>query len=260
MLPLASTRSSARRGAVAVLALMLVSAAACSDAATAPTVPNVASASADRMDQGLPRIFASVKVVIIDTTGAPIKEGGSWVKFNWGGAADTATIVDNSAKDSDPSPGFMTVQLPKVYTYSACFLGSRHYAADLLNAAKWPNCRQVSSTSSTVHVGGLFSQVKPVFKLISKDEFGNPAGGALYSVTIPNSNWSLSFYDGSFAYDESAGIDGVVIYTMNAPFSVQTCQASPPPKMELTSTKCFNFSAKWGGVYTSTFTNQHLLY
>jgi hypothetical protein len=60
----------------------------------------------------------------------------------------------------------------------------------------FPYCATSTSASFTVHLGVLYGQRSPIFKLIAKDEFAALASGATYQITRPNQNWSLTFQDG----------------------------------------------------------------
>jgi hypothetical protein len=243
--------------AVGVVAIT-ASVAACGDAATAPKAPTIATA----IDGASPLVLslgATVKVRLADTTGTTLTEPG-WVQFTWGGINDTLSVRDNSAKDQDPAVGFIKVTLTKTNQYKACFIRSAHYMSDLAGQAKYQVCSSSTSPASTVDMGTLIGQRSPMFKLIAKDEFGALAGGATYDLVLPNDNWHLIFQDGNGSYDESAGANGVTIYTLNFPFWVKICEVKPPSKLVLTSPACYYVNAKWGQTYTYTFTHEHAIY
>ena len=249
--------SMARRRLVgAGLVAVAASITACSDAATAPqqpTIPETQGASALVLSIGV-----TVKVRLADTTGTTLTEPG-WVQFT-SGANDTMSVRDNSAKDEDPSIGFLAVKMAKTGKYKTCFVRSAHYMPDLDGQVGFQYCSTEATTAPVAHMGTLIGQRSPMFKLISKDEFGAMAGGATYNITLPNNNWNLTFQDGNPSYDESAGQDGTTIYSLNFPFWVKICEVKPPSKMELTSQACFFVDAKWGKTYTYTFTHKHLVY
>jgi hypothetical protein len=247
-----------RRLVAAGVIAIAASVAACGDTATAPKAPTIAPPT----DGASPLVLSlgvTAKVRIADTTGTTLTEPG-WVMFSWGGIADTLTVLDNSAKDQDPTVGFIQVTLPKSNQYKVCFNRSAHYEPDLDGQVNFPYCATSTSASFTVHLGVLYGQRSPIFKLIAKDEFGALAGGATYEITTPNNGWHLTFQDGNMSYDESAGANGITIYTLNFPNWVKICEVKPPPKMVLTSASCFYVVAKWGGMYTYTFTHEHALF
>ena len=250
-LPLRASRL-ASAGLVVATAML----AACGDAATAPQAPTMAPKT-DSPSNVVLSLGATVKVRLADTTGTTLTETG-WVEFVSG--KDTLKVLDNSAKDLDPTVGFLSVMMTKGWEYKACFIRSAHYMPDLDGTVNYPYCSTVTSTSFTVHMGVLIGQRSPMFKLIAKDEFGALAGGATYQITTPVNGWSLTFQDGSAVYDESVGADGVMAYSLNFPFFVKICEVKPPSKMVLTSPACFTVDAKWGGLYTHTFTHEHAIY
>lgn len=255
---LRSIRSSVtgRRLVAASVVAAATSLAACGDAATAPRTPTLAP-GADGPSSVVLTVGATVKVRLADTTGTTLTEPG-WVQLISG--KDTLKVLDNSAKDLDPTVGFMSVMMTKGWEYKACFIRSAHYMPDLDGTVNYPYCNTVTSTSSTVHMGVLYGQRSPIFKLFAKDEFGALQGGATYQISTPVNGWSLTFQDGNASYDESLGADGITIYTINFPFSVKICEVKPPSKMVLTSPACFTVDAKWGGTYTHTFTHEHVIY
>ena len=85
-------------------------------------------------------------------------------------------------------------------------------------------------------------------------------GGATYSVTIPNPAWSQTASEGGY-YDESAVVGNFTFGNVHYEYPLVTvCEVSPPPKHELTSTKCFSFETKFGMVKTLEFKHQSLIY
>ena len=255
---LRSTRSalSGRRLAAAGLVAVAASVAACGDAATAPKAP--ATRVAEDPSMLVLSLGATVKVRLADTTGTTLTEPG-WVEFVSGGN-DTLKVLDNSAKDLDPTVGFLAVKMAKTNQYKACFIRSAHYMPDLDGQVNYQYCSTSTSTSFTVHMGVLIGQRSPMFKLIAKDEFNALAGGATYNILTTDNGWNLTFQDGNGSYDESIGADGVTIYSLNFPFNVKICEVKPPSKMVLTSQACYTVAAKWGKTYTYTFTHEHAIY
>lgn len=247
-----------RRLIAAGVIAITASLAACGDAATAPKAPTIAPPT-DGASPLVLSLGASVKVRLADTTGTTLTEPGG-VKFSWGAIDDTLTVRDNSAKDLDPAIGFIKVKLSKTNQYKVCFLRSAHYMPDLDGQVNYPYCSSSTSAALTVDMGTLIGQRSPMFKLIAKDEFGALAGGATYDLILPNDNWHLIFQDGNGSYDESAGADGVTIYSLNFPFWVKICEVKPPPKMVLTTPACYFVNAQWGKTYTYTFTHEHAIY
>jgi len=249
--------STAVRALVAVSLLAATAAlAACADTPTAPKSLSLPSANENLSGISLD-LGAYLKVRIADTTGTTLKET-AWVWFYSGN--DTLKIRDNAAGDLDPAVGYVKVMVSKTNNYKVEAIRSAHYMPDLDGSVNYQYIVTSTSAAMTVDVGTLVLQRSPMFKLIAKDEFGALAGGATYNLTTLDVPWSINLLDGDSRYDESAGADGIMIYSLNFPFQVKICEVKPPSKMILTSQSCFSFPAKWGQTYTLTFTHEHAIY
>lgn len=246
----ASARSLLMAGVVTAVASL----AACSDSPTAPQSPTLARPAASLSGGGL-NMGATIRVRIADTTGATLKEA-AWVWFYSGN--DTLKIRDNTPGDLDPALGYVKVMMSKTNNYRVELGRSNHYMPDKDGFVNFQFITTSTSAAMNIDVGTLYLQRSPIFNFVSWDEFGALAGGATYNITT-DVNWSLNLLDGDYHYDEST-IDGLLIYTLNFPFIVKICEVKPPPKMVLTSQKCFSFPAKWGQIYTATFTHEHAIY
>jgi hypothetical protein len=241
--------------AAASLIVGIASLAACADSTTAPTVPTL-PATAGAQQALVVNLGAYIKLRIADTTGATLTEK-AFVQFFSG--KDTVQIQDNAKGDLDPAVGFMKVMVAKTNDYQVRVGRSAHYMPDLDGQVNWKYMATSTSTALTVDMGTFNLQRSPIFNYVAWDEFGQLAGGATFSITTTNPNWTLNLLDNDVHYDESP-IKGLLIYTLNFPFMVTICEVKPPPKMVLTSQKCFTFQSKWGQTYTATFTHEHAVY
>lgn len=193
-----------------------------------------------------------VSVRIVDTTGKTLTEPG-WIQFSTS-PNDTVSVRDNTAKDLDPAIGVIKAALTKSGNYKACFSRSAHYYRDYgAGLQKWPNCRSLSTNAMNVDLGKVYGQRAPIVTLITKNQFGSLVGGASFDFLIPDSGWNLIFADGNMSYDESAGANGIITYTLGWPHVFQICEFSPPAKSILTSPACQTIDAKWGQSFTFTF-------
>lgn len=241
--------------AAASLIAAVAALAACADAATAPKTPSLPP-GAESQQALVGRVGAYIKLHIADTTGATLTEK-AWVTFYSGD--DTLELQDNANGDLDPAVGDMKVMVAKTNNYKVRVGRSAHYMPDLDEWVNWRYIGTSTSTAMTVDMGTFFLQRSPIFNFVAWDEFGKLAGGATYSLTTTNPSWTITLLDGDYRYDEST-INGLLIYTLNFPFNVTICEVKAPPKMVLTSQKCFSFPAKWGQTYTATFTHEHVVY
>ena len=234
--------------AVASVALL----AACGEAPNAPKAPT----SIQTPDGASPvtvvpitNLGAYVSVRVVDTTGTTTIEN-PWVKFT-AGPNDTATVLDNSAKDLDPTVGVVKVVIKKTGSYTACLIRSAHLFPDF-PGTPWPSCKSVSSSSLNVDVGKVYGQHAPQISLAAMNQFGARVGGGTYSFTDVATGWSLSFQDNNPSYDESS-IAGLIWYTLAFPRKMKVCQVIAPNGADLVSDTCKTLDiTKWGvgyGVY-----------
>jgi len=199
---------------------------------------------------------ASLTIRLADTTGATLKEPGS-VRVYWGGPADTMRVVDNFPGDKDLTVGVIKVTVSKTNQYKVCFLRSWHYMAD---PDHFPACRLSTSAAMTIDMGTVIGQKSPMLKMIAKDEFGFLAPGATYEISHPATGFHITLADGTANYDESAGVNGITLYTEPYLYAEKVCEIKPPPKMVLTSPACFTVdNTTWGQLYTHTFTHEHTI-
>jgi hypothetical protein len=235
-----------------------VALAACSDSATAPETSAIPT-TANAITVGPPTLAAYITVRAADTTGATLKETG-WMEFTTTSPLDTVRVLDNSAKDLDPAVGYMKVKVAKAQTYRACWSFSEHYRGDY-SSQTFPQCTpKVTSSAQTVNVGVVYAKRAPTILMLAKNEFGVLIGGATYTVEIPDQNSLQTVSEGGY-YDESSVVGNFTYGTVHYPHPVvKVCEVSPPPKHELTSTKCFSFETKFGLVNTLVFKHQSLIY
>lgn len=235
--------------AVATVALL----AACGDAATAPkTSANVQTSNGASPITVVPitDLGAYVSVRVADTTGTTTIEN-PWVKFT-AGANDTVTVLDNSAKDADPTVGVVKVVIKKTGSYTACLIRSAHLFPDFAGTP-WPSCKSVSSSSLTVALGTVYGQHAPQIALAAMNQFGARVGGGTYSFTDVATGWSLSFQDNNASYDESS-IAGLIWYTLGFPRKMKVCQVSAPNGNDLVSDTCKTLDiTRWGVGYAVYF-------
>ena len=235
-----------------------VAVAACSDSTTAPQTTTIPT-SANGIMVGPPPLAAYITVRVADTTGATLKETG-WMEFTTTNALDTVRVLDNSAKDLDPTVGYMKVKVAKAQTYRACWSFSEHFRGDYTSQT-FPQCTpKVESSAQTVNVGVVYAKRSPTIVMLAKNEFGMLIGGATYTIEIPDQNSIHTASEGGM-YDESSVAGNFTYPTVHYPHPVvKVCEISPPPKTQLTSPKCFSFETKFGQVNTFTFKHQTLIY
>lgn len=189
----------ARRALPAVSATLLLAAAACSDSPAAPAAPvsrmAPAAPSPDLVGiSGTPRV-AGVWVTLcvsspaFDTLGLSVQEATT-VEFKTD-AGTTATIVDNSAQDTDSRLGFYRVLLPKANSYKATVVVLP------ANYANLPATKTVSAfvTPTLVSMGSVLLHRKPIVDL-ALFMSGDLVPGQTVKVTGPN-GFVKSFTDGS---------------------------------------------------------------
>lgn len=233
---------------IALAALVLL--AACGEAATAPQAPVVARpVDGDSPIIANTNLGAYVSVRVVDTTGTTLIEN-PWVKFT-AGPNDTVTVLDNSAKDLDPTVGVVKVLIKKTGTYTACFIRSAHLYPDFAGTP-WPSCKTVSSSSITIDMGKVYGQHCPQIVVVAKNQFGTLVGGGTYSFTDPATGWSLSFQDNDPKYDENSTA-GRIWYTAGYPKKMQVCEVTSPNGNDLVSDKCKTVDMKWGIGYLVYF-------
>lgn len=233
--------------AVAALGVL----AACSDSSTGPqaTARPVDGASSLIVK---PIFFATLTVSEKDINGALIFDNTGKVKFSTS-PADTFTVADNSPQDADPTMGIVKVTMLKGATYTACFVSSSFYAAD---AASGLNpCSTVSTTSSTVDLGSIYVQRKPMIIAQVQNQFGTLIGGGTIQFSNPTTGFLLTTVDQD-ANDQWNNAVGYVLHAFDKPGTFRVCETAAPPGTVLTSQQCFVQTMGWNQMYWPIFTNQ----
>ena len=235
--------------AVATVALL----AACGDATTAPKAPvnvNTPDGASPVTVVPITNLGAYVSVRVADTTGTTIFFEHPSVKFT-AGPNDTVTVLDNSAKDADPTTGIVKAVIKKTGNYTACFVGSPHYSPDF-PGTKWNSCNTVASSALTVDAGKVYGQARPQIVVVTRNQFGTLIKGGTYSFTDVASGWGISFQDNS-SLDENK-TDGRIWFTIGSPKKMKVCQVAAPNGHELVSDMCKTLDiTKWGVGYLVYF-------
>lgn len=244
-----------RRVAVAGVAAVSLSLAACGDAVTAPQASAVAR-EIDRPSGVVLKVMTFATVRVMDIAGKTIPETG-WMTFKTMNPADSLYVLDNSAADLDPTIGVMKVALTPGKSYQACFVFSTYYRGDVTNPS-FPNCRTVSSNASQVDIGNVTARRSPQLTFLTKNEFNVLIGGASFSVSVPG--WSWTFSDGQWPYDKSPAVDGNLTYVVNYPNTTSWCEVSPPPKYLLISPACGVVNTAWEGKYTFILKHEQIVH
>jgi hypothetical protein len=253
--------TAARRAVGAGIIASAAALAACSDSMTAPQAPAIPDgANAVTLQGGFPPPLAAyVTFRVADTTGATLKETG-WTFIRTTNPTDSIAVPDNGPGDLDPAVGYIKAKVPKAASYKACFDWSLKYAGDFWGSTYRACGPEVASTAQTVAVGVTHGKRKPQVVMLAKDDFGALVGGATYTIYTPE--WATANtateggpYDrspvsGNFTYD----------YFYKPHPDLTVCEVSPPPKHQLTSTKCFTIALKFGGVHTLVFNHERLIY
>jgi len=236
--------------AVAAIAAL----AACSDSPTSP------STNARPVDGASPLIvkpifLATVTVSEKDINGALVFDGTTKVKFSTT-PADTFTVADNSAQDADKTMGIVKVVMVKGATYTACFVSSALYAGD---AASGLNpCSTVSTTSTTVDLGSIYVQRKPMIIAQVKNQLGTMIGGATMQFVDPSRGFSLTTVDDD-ANDQWNNAVGLVLHAFDGPGTFRVCETAAPANTTLLTQQCYNKAMGWNEMYWPTFTHYQKL-
>lgn len=245
-----------RRLVVAGAVAVSITVAACSDAATAPKSSPAGARAIAGPSEVVLQIGAQLSVRVVDTANKTLKET-SWVNFTTSND-DTISVYDNSAKDADPAVGYVRVTMLKAQTYKACFGMSQHYRRDLNYQSPWQPCKSVTTSSGVVDLGKVYARESPQVTFIIKDQFGLRGGATVNLSVAPN--WSLNILDGNPSYDESAGSDGIIKYTIGWPNVVTWCAYNAPSaKHKLLSPKCGTLNAEWGKKFTITLLYEQVI-
>jgi hypothetical protein len=232
--------------AVAAIAAL----AACSDS---PTSPSTNARPVDGASALIvkPIFLATVTVREEDINNALVFDGTTKVKFSTS-PADTFTVADNSPQDADNTMGIVKVVMSKAATYTACFVSSAFYAAD---AASGLNpCSTVSTTSSTVDLGAIHVQRKPMIIAQVKDQLGNMIGGATMQFSDATRGFSVTTLDND-ANDQWNNAAGLILRAFEGPGTFRVCETAAPTNAKLLTQQCFDQQLGWNQMYWPTFTH-----
>ena len=210
---LCSLSNGRRLAAVAVAALALTS-AACSDDSTGPVQPAArpVAASNDLVvgGGGIPQVATFISVRIIGTDIKNVTEK-AMVKFKWVQPYDSVFVMDNSAKDLDPTIGVVKIAAPTAKGYLACVTGeTAHFAADPAGAS-YPVCNSKSWLSFNIMLGDVFMRRKPQLAVSMKDLWSNLLPGA--TLEVIGGGKTVDVADGS-VLDEALGNNGIIMVTV----------------------------------------------
>jgi hypothetical protein len=234
--------------------------AACSDSPTAPPAAALpGGANALTVGTGPRTLAAYVTARLADTLGVTVKEI-AWVDVATSNPSTTKAVLDNSTDDLDPTVGYIKVKVDKSQSYQVCFDKSLSLTGD-----RWGNTfkacsASIASSASTVSAGVVYGKRNPQIVMLAKNEFGALVGGAKYSFETPEwVNPTIAYEGGGF--DRNATVGNFTFDYIRYPHqSMKVCEVTPPPKHLLTSTQCFTFPVKFGGITTLTFNHEQVLY
>jgi hypothetical protein len=207
-----------RRCVVAAgLAALAMSSVACSDDAASPTSPaarEIAGPNNVTVGGDIPQLATFISLHIIDVTGKSVTEKAT-VKFRWSQPNDSVFVVDNSAKDLDPTIGVVKIAAPTAKGYQGCVRGTTaHFVADTAGVS-YPTCNSKSWLSFDIPLGNVYMRRKPQLTVNMIDSWHNLLpGGALHVYN--NTGWAVDVYDGQ-SPDEPAVNDGSITITLPAP-------------------------------------------
>jgi len=212
--------STGRRVVAAGLVAMALSAVACSDESTAPAAPTARpmTATNDLSVGGgpAPQLVTYISVHIIDVYNKNVTEK-AMVRFRWSQPKDSLFVVDNSAKDLDPTVGVVKIAAPTAAGYDACVRGTTvHFAADTAGAS-YPTCNSKFWLSFNINLGNVYMRRKPqiTVDMLSTNPIAPAPGGAI-QIFDNYSTWKAQIFDGQ-AGDEPTVNDGKITFTVPKP-------------------------------------------
>jgi hypothetical protein len=218
MLPFITSPSTARRVIAAGLAAAAFSATACSDASTAPATPTARPVTASNDlsigDGPPPQLSTKISVHIIDVTGKTVTEK-AMVRFRWSQPKDSVFVMDNSAKDLDPTVGIVKIAAPTAKGYDACVRGmTTHFAADTAGPS-YPTCNSKSWLSFDIPLGNVYMRRKPQIEVFMRSGMNANwflPGGAIH-VYDAVSLWNMDVFDGQLGDDPMVN-DGKITFNL----------------------------------------------
>ena len=204
-----------RRMVAASLAAVAVSTAACSDEATAPAPASAARSidGANKVTVGgdIPQLATFISVRIIDVTGKLVTEK-AMVRFRWSQPKDSVFVMDNSAKDLDPTIGIVKIAAPKAAGYDGCVRGvTAHFAADSTGPS-YPTCNSKFWLAFDNPLGNVYMRRKPQLTVKMIDFWNTLLPGATLRVYTPG--WLRDVADGQAFMDEAPANDGKITVTL----------------------------------------------
>jgi hypothetical protein len=258
--------SSLGRRAVAVgLAAVALSTAACRDDATAPTVATAREISGPNAITvgigGGGQVATFISVHIIDVNGINVPEK-AMVRFRWSQPKDSVFVVDNSAKDLDPTIGVVKIAAPKAAGYDACVRGTTaHYVADSTGPS-YPTCNSKFWLSFNINLGNVYMRRKPQLSVKMIDTWNNLLPGASMSVRTWDWDWSVNVADGQALLDEPSVNNGRITVTLPKAAQYVWCNTKlPTGKWELWDTQCYTSNPfNWEEKHDSGFLFQQVAY
>lgn len=256
--------SMGRRIAATGLATMALASAACSSDATGPATPaarDIAGANNVTVvgGGGIPQVATFISVHIIDVNGQPVTEK-AMVRFRWSQPKDSVFVMDNSAKDLDPTIGVVKIAAPKAAGYDGCVRGTTaHFAADTAGA-NYPTCNSKFWLSYDINLGNVYMRRKPQLTVKFIDSWSNLLPGAALHMYNTN-GWSLDVADGQSPYDEPALVDGKITVTLPRPsYYVWGETKTPTGKWELNDSAWYGQQINWEDKIVALLLHQQVAY
>jgi hypothetical protein len=238
-----------RRAALAAAGASLVSAAACSDAATAPGGDSSGGAHAISAYLQVPQgVWVSVQVV--NTAGNHV--GDAQVHFSADRLA-AKLVLDNSAADADDRVGYVKTLLPAGASgYLACLAYvPEPYGADP------GTCKTIRSSGLSIDLRKLVVHKRPTLSFNMKKQNGTLAPGATVSVTGPD-GFAAMIADGA-ANDGAAGNNGLIYLVLPKAGVYTWCEIVPPTDHVLISPSCATQQYDWDIQYVKLVTHQPVI-
>ena len=208
-----ASQKTIRRIVGAGLAAAALSTAACSDEATAPVsaARAIDDASKVTVGGGIPQVATFISVRIIDVTGNLVTEK-AMVRFRWSQPKDSVFVMDNSAKDLDPTIGIVRIAAPKAAGYDGCVRGvTAHFAADSTGPS-YPTCNSKFWLAFENPLGNVYMRRKPQLTVKMIDFWNTLLPGATLRVYTPG--WLRDVADGQAGMDEPSTNNGKITVTL----------------------------------------------
>jgi hypothetical protein len=237
-----------RRAALAAAGASLVSAAACSDAATAPVGDAPAGAHAASASLQVPQgVWVTVQVVNM----AGNHVGGAQVHFSADRLA-AKLVTDNSAADLDGRTGYVKTKLPQASGYVACLASvPEPYGADP------GTCKTMRSAGLSLDLRRIVVHKRPTLSFNMKKQNGTLAPGATVSITGPD-GFAVTIADGG-VNDAAFGNNGLIHLVLPRAGVYTWCETVAPTDHALINPSCATQQFDWDIQYVKLVTHKPVI-